>query len=181
MGVALALIGYIVTLISYQNVQQSHLADAWDKDHPSVALASAAGTPIQRAHLADGQSVARLIIPSIKFSAIVTEGADNGILSSGPGHDDRTFYPGEGSVILLSNHNGFSFSWNDIHEGTQVVVDMAYGRYRYTVSKRFIVSGDDTSVLSQPPTGETLVLSTCWPLWQGALAHDRLVFEARPS
>ena len=111
-------------------------------------------------HLADGEAVAKLNIPTVGFSAIVTEGADSGLLSSGPGHDHRTAYPGEGGVVVIGNHNGLSFSWNGINPGDPVVLEMTYGRYRYTVTKRYSVDGDDTTVISQPRSSETLLLTS---------------------
>lgn len=182
LGAGALLAGYIAVLIGYQNIQQSHLSDAWSHDHSGIADVSlAAQGPIHHAHLADGQAVAKLSIPSIDFNAIVAEGADRGILTGGPGHDNRTDYPGEGGTVLISNHNGFSMSWNDIHTGDMITVEMPYGRYRYRVTGREIVPGDDTGVLARTRSGETLLLSTCWPLWQGALAGERLVFEAVPA
>ena len=187
MGLALVLVGYVALLVGYQSYQQHRLTGAWSNDHPTASIADATFSPSGvtgprlRAHLADGEPVARLSIPSIGFNAIVSEGVGSGMLTSGPGHDDRTGYPGEGRVILIGNHNGFSLSWNDIKPGAGVIVEMSYGRYRYTVSKRLIVDGDDTVVVSQPRRSETLLLSTCWPLWQGTFARQRLVFEAVPA
>ncbi|MFN2568289.1 MAG: sortase [Candidatus Dormibacteria bacterium] len=181
MGGAGLLIGYIVVLVGYQNVQQSHLSDSWGHDHPLVADAVLASTGTHHAHLADGQAVAKLSLPTVGYDGIVAEGADRGILTGGPGHDDRTAYPGEGGVVLISNHNGFSMSWNNLQAGDAAVVEMPYGRYRYRITSRTIVPGDDTGVLDKKRSGETLLLTTCWPLWQGNLAGERLVFEARPA
>jgi sortase A len=187
MGAAVVLVGYVALLIGYQSYQQHRLTGAWNSDHPVGSIADATFNPNGaqalgfRPHLADGEPVARLRIPSIGFDAIVTEGANGGLLTSGPGHDDRTGYPGENRVILIGNHNGFSLSWNDIKPGARVVVEMAYGRYSYSITRRLIVDGDDTTVLSQGRSTETLLLSTCWPLWQGAIARQRLVFEAVPA
>jgi len=58
-------------------------------------------------------------------------------------------------------------------------VEMPYGRYHYKVVKRTIVDGDE-AVLSEAPPGEMLDVSTCWPLWQGSFARQRLVFSAVP-
>jgi len=181
MGGAVLLVAYVVLLVGYQNVQQSHLSDAWQQDHGTVSDAVLASTGVRHAHLADGQAVAKLRLPAAGYDGIVAEGADRGILTGGPGHDDRTAYPGEGGVVLISNHNGFSMSWNNLHPGDDAVVEMPYGRYRYRITSREIVPGDDTGVLSHKRSGETLLLTTCWPLWQGALAGERLVFEARPA
>jgi len=189
MSVGVLLIAYVGVLVGYQSVQQHRLESAWNTAHPAGTVADvkpatgnadAAFTQLQP-HLADGQSLARLTIPRIGFEAIVTEGSDSGILSAGPGHEDHTGYPGEGRIILIGNHNGFSLSWGDLHTGDTIQLEMGYGRYTYTISKREIVNGNDQNVVRNPEPGEHLYLTTCWPLWQGALAGDRLVFIADPA
>jgi sortase A len=185
MGLAVLVLGYAGLLIGYQSYEQHRLASAWAHDHPTASIfdanAVASGVANLHPHLAAGSSLAKLLIPSVGFEAIVTEGADSGFLSSGPGHDERTAYPGEGGVVVIGNHNGLSFSWNGIKAGDQVMVEMGYGRYRYTVTDRSIVEGDDTSVISRPRSGEALLLTTCWPLWKGSFAGQRLVIEAVPE
>ena len=194
MSVGVLLIAYVGVLVGYQSYQQHRLESAWNTAHPAGTIADAAPaastagagagaaafTELQP-HLADGQPLARLLIPRIGFEAIVTEGSDSGVLSAGPGHEDHTGYPGEGRIILIGNHNGFSLSWGDLHAGDTIQLEMGYGRYTYTIGKREIVSGNDQAVVRNPEPGEHLYLTTCWPLWQGALAGDRLVFIADPT
>lgn len=187
LGLAALLFGYVGVLVGYQTVQQGRLTGDWSHQHPTASIRNATFAPASAAslhivpHMADGEPIARLSVTRVGYQAIVTEGDDKGILSGGPGHDDRTGYPGEGRLIVISNHNGFSLSWNDIKNGDQIVLEMPYGRFHYTVVSRRIVNGDDTSFESNAPAGERLQLVTCWPLWQGALAQQRLVFDAVPA
>jgi sortase A len=190
MSVGVLLVAYVGVLVGYQSYQQHRLESAWDAAHPAGTVhdamaitAGAGGASFLRLqpHLSDGQPLARLRIPRINFEAIVTEGLESGVLSAGPGHENHTGYPGEGHIILVGNHNGFSLSWGDLHTGDAIQLEMGYGRYTYTISKRQIVSGDDQAVVRNPQPGEHLYLTTCWPLWQGALAGERLVFTADPS
>jgi len=192
MGIGVVLVGYVGVLVGYQDYQQHRLADLWNKLHPQASIhdvapatsvvAGTAGTSFVtlKPHLADGEPLAKLLIPRIGFDAIVTEGSETGVLSSGPGHEDHTGYPGEGRLVLIGNHNGFSMSWGDLHPGDIVQVEMSYGRYTYQIEKREIVSGGDDDVVRKPESGEHLYLTTCWPLWAGALARDRLVLIAKP-
>lgn len=192
MGIGVLLVGYVGVLVGYQDYQQHRLESLWNQQHPASAIHDAtpatdvvagggAAFAVQKPHLADGQPLARLTIPRIHFEAIVTEGSDSGVLSGGPGHEDHTGYPGEGRIILIGNHNGFSMSWGDLHAGDVIQVEMSYGRYSYKIDKREIVSGDDQAVVRSPEAGEHLYLTTCWPLWAGALASQRLVFIATPA
>ncbi len=186
MGIAVLIVGYVGTLVGYESYAQHRLLSAWDTSHAGVSDAQQVGSGVfvtKHPHLADGEPMAKLTVPGIKFTAVVTEGADRGILSAGPGHDDHTDYPGEGGLILIGNHNGFSTSWNDVHNGDIVELDTTYGRFRYRINQRYITSGTDRSYIDKPHNGvgvEVLELVTCWPLWQGAFAPDRLVFEATP-
>jgi sortase A len=184
MGTAILIVGYVGLLIGYQSYQQHRLTAAWDHDHPLIADAKPAAVSSIQAlhpHLADGATLGRLSMSSVGFTAMVTEGSDSGFLSSGPGHDNRTAYPGERGTIVIGNHNGFSFSWNALKVGDPVVVEVAYGRYHYSITKRYIIDGGDTTAIARPRNGETLMLTTCWPLWAGSFAHQRLVFEAVPA
>jgi LPXTG-site transpeptidase (sortase) family protein len=185
MGIAVLIVGYVGTLVGYESYEQHKLLSAWDSSHPSVNDAQPVSSDVfvtKHPHLADGESIFKLAVPAINFTAVVTEGADRGILSSGPGHDDHTDYPGEGGLILIGNHNGFSSSWNDVHAGDTVTLDTAYGRFFYKINQRYIRDGNDRSYIDHPKdgNGEVLELVTCWPLWQGAFAPQRLVFEAVP-
>ncbi|HEX3606409.1 MAG TPA: sortase [Candidatus Dormibacteraeota bacterium] len=175
----------VLTPLAYQGFQQHRLLADWVRLHPAPGIPSTGGPGsavilASHPHLGDGQPIFRLGIPAIHFDAVVTEGIDGGILSSGPGHDHHTAYPGEGGLILVGNHNGFSTSWGDLHPGDEVDVDSGYGAYRYRIQDRSVVPGDDRSWIDRPRDRETLLLVTCWPLWQGALARERLVLAAAP-
>lgn len=186
MGTAVLLVGYVGLLVGYQSYQQHRLSAIFDQRVGSAApkdvfLTGAGGTPSIRPHLADGEPIARLQIARIGFNAVVVEGDDGGVLSSGPGHDDHTSYPGEGGLVLIGNHNGFSMSWGDLHAGDEVVMTTDYGRFHYRIQSRRIVDGGDNALVQQHFSGEHLYLTTCWPLWAGAFAHQRLVFDATPE
>jgi LPXTG-site transpeptidase (sortase) family protein len=185
MGIAVLIVGYVGTLVGYESYAQHNLLSAWDTSHAGVNDAQPVGNSVfvtKHPHLTDGEPMAKLSVPRINFTAVVTEGADRGVLTAGPGHDNHTDYPGEGGLILIGNHNGFSTSWSDVHTGDIVGVDTTYGRFQYRITQRYITSGTDRSYIDHPRsgTGEVLELVTCWPLWQGAFAPDRLVFEATP-
>lgn len=185
MGIAVLIVGYVGTLVGYESYEQHQLLSAWNTSHAGVSDAQQVANSVfvtKHPHQADGQPIAKLSVASINFTAIVTEGADRGVLSTGPGHDDHTDYPGEGGLILIGNHNGFSSTWNDVHNGNTVTLDTDYGRYTYRINQRYITDGSDRSYIDHPKdgSGEVLELVTCWPLWQGAFAPQRLVFEATP-
>ena len=183
------LVAYVGVSVGYQDVVQGQLSGAWSRQHPAASISDVSTASLTTSamslrivpHQVDGEAIARLSLPGIGFSAIVTEGDGRGILSGGPGHDDRTGYPSEGRLILFANHNGFSLSWGNVKPGDAVIVEMPYGRYHYTVVSRSIISGDDSAAMNNAPAGERVRLVTCWPLWEGALAQQRLVIDAVPA
>lgn len=186
LGLGVLLFGYVGVLVGYQNFQQGRLSSDWARQHPAASIpagsfgaANAVSLHIVP-HMAETEPVARMTIPSVGYVGIVTEGDDRGVLTSGPGHDIETGYPSEGRDIVVANHNGFSFSWSDIKNGAQIVLEMPYGRYTYSVVSRRIVDGGDNAVINSAPAGERLQIITCWPLWAGALAQQRLVYDAVP-
>lgn len=187
LGLGVLLFGYVGVLVGYQNFQQGRLNSDWAKQHPAASIhnmnsANTSTVSVRMVpHMADGEPIARMTVSSVGYEGIVTEGDDRGILSSGPGHDDKTGYPGEGKLIVMANHNGFSFSWNDIKNGASIVLEMPYGRFAYNVVSRRIVDGGDDAVINSAPPGERLQIITCWPLWAGALAQQRLVYDAVPA
>jgi LPXTG-site transpeptidase (sortase) family protein len=186
MALAVVILGYVGLLIGYQSYEQRRLSSQWDEATHGGQVAdvvftqASLQTPVIRPHLADGQPIAKLTMPKVGFSAIVTEGDATGVLSSGPGHDEHTAYPGEGGLILIGNHNGFSGSWDGMQAGDEIVVETTYGRYHYKITKRSIIDGNDQSVVQGHFSSETLMVMTCWPLWQGAFATQRLVLQASP-
>ena len=187
LGLGVILFGYVGVLVGYQNFEQGRLSSDWARQHPASRIANATFAPADavslhiRPHMALGEPIASIAIPSVGYTGIVTEGDDRGILSGGPGHNNQTAYPGEGHLIVMANHNGFSFSWNNIKNGDSIVVEMPYGRYTYKVVSRRITDGGDNAVINNAPPGERLQLITCWPLWAGALAQQRLVYDAVPA
>lgn len=187
LGLGVILFGYVGVLVGYQNFEQGRLSSDWARQHPSRLIPNATFAPADavslnvRPHMAQGEPIASIAMPTVGFTGVVTEGDDRGILSGGPGHDSQTAYPGEGHLIVIANHNGFSFSWNNLKNGDPILVEMPYGRYTYKVVSRRIVDGSDNAVINSAPPGERLQLITCWPLWAGALATQRLVYDAVPA
>lgn len=179
LGTALSLFLYVGSNVAYSANTQAQLASAWDRVHPGAG--SKIGAPLtvtfSRPRLADGQPLAKIIVPSINFNGIVLEGTDSKILSGGPGHLDGTAYPGEPDNVVISNHNSYSLSWGDLKVGQDIVLETDYGTYTYRVTGFKVINADDRSMNAS--TGKAnLTFSTCYPLWAGALATQRYVVRA---
>jgi sortase A len=118
-----------------------------------------------------GHAVGRLRLPSLGRKYVVVEGTDLSTLRKGPGHYPKTPLPGEGGTVAVAGHRttyGAPFRTVDkLHRGDQLVMDMPYGRFTYTVDKVQIVSPDATWI-TRKRRHEQLVLSACHPLYSAA-------------
>lgn len=107
----------------------------------------------------------------------MSEGVDQAALADGPGHYPGTAWPGQSGNVGVAAHNVFWIHFDQLRPGDDVDIDTRWGTYQYRVTGSRVVAASDQTVLA--PTGdERLTLTTCWPLWAGALATRRLVISA---
>jgi sortase A len=119
-----------------------------------------------------------LRIPVIGYSAMVHQGVSAGVLSHGPGHYPTTPWPGQPGNVGVAAHNVYWLSFNRLKVGDRVEFVTATGLYEYTITGSYVTQPGDKSVLA-PTTYPKLTLTTCWPLWAGAFATQRLIFTAK--
>ena len=117
-------------------------------------------------------------VPKIGYYAAVQEGVSTDILATGPGHYPTTAMPGKPGLVGVAAHNTFWIPFGKLAPGDTVVLEARYGKFNYRVTGTKIVNPDDRSVLASS-TDPTLVLTTCWPLWAGNLAPQRLAIFAQ--
>ncbi|MHB8507436.1 MAG: class D sortase [Candidatus Dormibacteria bacterium] len=186
-GTAFGMGLYVVSNVAYTTNTQASLVSSWDRTHVSPGKEQFAaedssftfGGIIGRPRLAYGQPLAKIVVPSIKFSGVVLEGTDDRVLAGGPGHVPETAYPGEPDNMVISNHNTYSLAWGDVKKGDSIEIETNYGKFLYRVTGfRIVDAKDQTVALSPTPRRGMLSFVTCYPLWAGALAHQRYVVLA---
>jgi sortase A len=161
---------------------QEHQLDATLHRQLSAAPASHAPAPVRaavQAYPVDGVDFG-IEVPKIGYSAAVAEGTDANTLAAGPGHYIGTAWPGQDGDIGVAAHNVYWIRFDQLQPGDQVLLHTRWGTYTYVVDSRRIVSPDDRTILV-PTTYPRLTLTTCWPLWAGAFATQRLIFFAHQS
>ena len=126
-----------------------------------------------------GDPVARVRIPEIGVSKVVVEGTDGGSLRKGPGHYPETPLPGiRGTVAIAGHRTTYGAPFRDLDKLAQrdeVVVEMPYGRFVYSVERAQIV--DPSAVWVTRRVGHNrLVLTACHPKYSAA---ERIVIFAR--
>jgi sortase A len=129
-----------------------------------------------------GHAIGTIRLPSSaggKHYALV-QGTDTDSLRKGPGHYPETSFPGEGGTVGIAGHRTtYLAPFNQIDKvkkGDEIVLDMPYGKFTYSVEGTKIVDPSETSVVDRVPGAERLVLSACHPLYS---ASQRIIVFAR--
>jgi sortase A len=133
-----------------------------------------------RSRLEKGNPVGRLSLPTLHRRYVVVQGTDESSLRKGPGHYPKTLLPGEGGTVAIAGHRttyGAPFrTVNKLKPGQEIVLEMPYGRFRYSVEKTQVVPPTATWITRRVKGSERLVLSACHPLYS---ASKRIVVFAR--
>jgi sortase A len=122
--------------------------------------------------VATGEAWGRIELPEPDRDFVVVEGTDEGSLRSGPGHYPDTALPGEGKTVAIAGHRTTYLApfraIDQLAEGDELVLELPYARFTYSVQKQKIVDPSQTSVTRDVERGERLVLSACHPLYSAA-------------
>ena len=125
-----------------------------------------------------GALIGRLEAPTVKMSATVLEGSDDGTLSRGAGHIEDTPFPGQPGNVGIAGHRDTTFrALRHIHVGDALEYKTADRLYRYRISKTLIVGPDDVYVLDPTPQ-PALTLVTCYPFEFIGHAPKRFIIRA---
>jgi LPXTG-site transpeptidase (sortase) family protein len=116
-------------------------------------------------------------IPVLGYSATVHQGVSLNILGRGPGHYPTTAWPGHPGNVGVAAHNVYWLSFNRLKDGDRVEIQTQHGLYTYEITGSKVTDPNDRTVLAAT-SADRLTLTTCYPLWAGAFATQRLVFFA---
>lgn len=205
-GLALVAIGLVVCLIPvayllYGNWQQSQVNRQWQQEihqavhHPAAAVptpgaqaptpgagstpqSGSGSTPRSSSSTLPSGLLFAIRVPKIGYYAAVQQGVSSNILYVGPGHYPQTVLPGQAGTVGVAAHNTYWIKFGDLKSGDQIELQTRTQTYSYTITGTQIVQPSDVAVLDASPGQHQLVMTTCWPLWAGSLAQQRLVFFA---
>ena len=175
-ALVLALVlSYIGTNV-YASVAQNDLEARFDR-----ALGEWSGLdPLARGSIAyaQGDPIARLIVPEIALDVIVAEGATPAIMRRAPGHLTGSATPGdEGVAIVTANRFAFGSFFSrlgSLSVGDRLLTESALGRTTYTITEVRTVPRSRLD-LSTDSTQRVLVLFAAARMWGGS---DRIVVRA---
>jgi len=193
LGVLLCL--FPVGAVLYGMWQEDQLTQAWstsqaptstlpsppfiEEGTPSPgAVAQATPAPAPRSTATALQAAFAIRVPKIGYYAAVRQGVSLSVLATGPGHYPTTAMPGQPGLVGIAAHNTFWIPFGQLGPGDTVILETRAGRFTYRITGTQIVNPDDSAVLNPTPDPR-LVLTTCWPLWAGSLANQRLAIFAQ--
>lgn len=128
-----------------------------------------------------GENYASLKIESIGVELPIYYGKTLDLLKRGIGHDNDSYFPGEGGSVILMGHNFGRFLANlpKVKVGDQIEVTTNYGEFHYTVYDAQVVNENDVSKVPIQEEEERLMIYTCWPINNIGYATERYVVYAK--
>jgi sortase A len=130
-----------------------------------------------------GQGIGRIVIPRIDLDIVVVEGTDTESLQKGPGHytlaktpelvkeGDGSAFPGQGKTMGIAGHRTTYLApfrrIDEIQKGDEILLEMPYANFTYTVQKHEIVDPSKVSIVKNVGY-DRLVLTACNPLYSAA-------------
>lgn len=180
-GLVLIVVGLAITLtaagsVAIDNWQQRQLNQQWQREQQSVHSASRSTQRHSSPSPPAGAAVFSVRIPKLGYYAAVRQGVTLGLLGLGPGHYPSTAWPGQPGDVGVAAHAPL-INFGDVRPGDEIIVQALYGTYRYVVTGTHVVSPSGVGVPA-PDGRHRLTVTTCWPLWAGALASRRFVISA---
>ena len=177
-GVAVAMLLAAVGVLGYPfytNLYQDRVQGGLGDQLASPELEQA----YRDGNVGEGESLTRLMIPSLDVDVIVVEGTSASALRAGAGHYPESPLPCElGNVAIAGHRTTYGRPFHNIDllsPGDDIILETPVGTCTYKVNKEpFIVAPTDFSVLDRTPTG-TLTLTTCHPKNSAA---QRLIVQA---
>jgi sortase A len=150
------------------------LASIRDQPQRLAALATKA-----QARARTGHALGRLSLPTLGRSFVLVQGTDEGSLRNGPGHYPGTPLPGQQGTVAIAGHRTTYLApfrkLNELRPGDQLVLEMPYGRFVYSVEQTRIVKPNAVWV-TKSVGYPRLVLTACHPLYS---ASKRIVVFAK--
>ena len=181
-GLALVVLGALLVGATAVNVisgllQERALDSSWRQWRAVHAVPKPPDSPNPAwLHPVNGIDFA-IYVPKLDYFAAVREGVGADTLAAGPGHYPEMRWPGQVGNVGVAAHNVYWIHFDELRPGDEVVLQTRWGDYRYQVTGSKRVWPDDRTVLV-PTADHRLTLTTCWPLWAGAFAWQRLVIFA---
>jgi sortase A len=162
-------------------VQEEQRTRQWQASLHTAAPPVANPAVAAPAPVLPSNAVFAIRVPKLGYYAAVSEGVGAAVLAGGPGHYPATPWPGQDGNVGVAAHNTFWIAFDRLASGDEIAVETRTGDVGYRVLASRVVDPSDRTVLAPTPGRHRLTLTTCWPLWAGALAPRRLAIVAEEN
>lgn len=127
-----------------------------------------------------GEEYAKLKIDSIDIELPIYYGADYNILKKGIGHDNSSYFPGEGGSIILAGHNYKRLLANlpNVKINDQITIQTNYDIFNYNVYNTKIIHETEKEKVPIQKE-EILMIYTCYPINNIGHSYYRFVVYAK--
>lgn len=127
-----------------------------------------------------GQAYGNIVISSVGIDIPIYFGDSLDILKNGAGHMTGSYFPGEGSSIIIgAHHSEDKFGkLKDIKINDIIEVNTSYGKFNYTIYDLKVVNETDLDLLPIQKEKEILMLYTCYPFGYLGYTTQRYVVYA---
>jgi LPXTG-site transpeptidase (sortase) family protein len=183
-AIAVIGIGLYALSVAEARLYQSYLDWQFAKTLQPPILLAAGIPPSEAAHKpakakpAEGQPLARLEIPAIHLSAMVSEGVQTSTLRRSIGHIPGTALPGEkGNVGLSAHRDTFFRHLGRLQKGDRLTLKTTGVSFDYIVESTGVINPDESGVLRNIGR-PTLTLVTCFPFYYVGPAPKRFIVHA---
>ena len=112
-----------------------------------------------------GEKYAQIKIEKIDVDLPVYFGNTLEILKKGVGHDNGSYFPGEGGSIIYMGHNSKSVfrRFSELKLGDKIEVTKDYGKFTYKTYDMKLIKETDVDMLPIQKEKEILMIYTCYP------------------
>ncbi len=121
----------------------------------------------------EGSALGRLRVEALDLNFVVVQGTSPQSLTKGPAHYSETPLPGlrgNWTVGVAGHRTTYDAPFrhlDNLERGDEVVLEMPYGRFIYSMQRTKIVDDQDTTIF-QPRGYNRLALTACHPLYSDA-------------
>ena len=154
--------------------------EEWNDSSARAAVASmrASVSGRETGPVAQGQPIARLVIPRIDLDEIVIEGVREKDLNVGPGHVPGSAMPGERGNAIVSAHRDRHFKhFDELAVGDTIRTETRTRADVWVISSRRVIDKSAPALFHTDDA--TLTLTTCWPIRYLGTAPERLIITAK--
>lgn len=153
------------------------LLAVWDDQSPIGAEPAGLSTPLR---IEPDQPFGTLEIRRLGVDVVIVEGTSHKALKNAVGHLESTSWPGQRGTSAIAGHRDTFFRpLKDIALSDTLAIVTPECRIEYVVDSLLVVKPEETEFMTAP-SGNRLLLITCYPFYYVGNAPSRFIVQARP-